>query len=263
MISSNSYNKEYLQSRGLFYNEYEGQAFRPLTFSERKVNWVGLRGTIRTIWWDLKSAVAKYIPIIAQWKFTLKDYNDMVDAVTSIQKDAFNYGRQTASSEMSVATKQTNQKVFDAMRKQNEILIGKMIQDINKKLGRFTDEGIISQFMGWLQTLFVSWAINLGRETVYEENPGLIYALQYSAILDGRTTEICRELDGMIVKDMSPQQKQYQPPNHRWCRSVRVEILKDEIYKPKLSVSIPDVTLDWKIDFQWYLDNVAKKVKKV
>jgi len=48
--------------------------------------------------------------------------------------------------------------------------------------------------------LFVIGAINLGREAVFEENTKEIYAYQFSAILDDATTDICRGLDGIVVK---------------------------------------------------------------
>lgn len=47
-----------------------------------------------------------------------------------------------------------------------------------------------------------------------------VQALQYSAILDDRTTPICRELDGHIHAVGSKIWETYRPPNHFQCRSV-------------------------------------------
>jgi SPP1 gp7 family putative phage head morphogenesis protein len=47
-----------------------------------------------------------------------------------------------------------------------------------------------------------------------------VVALQYSAILDDRTTPICRELDGHIHAVGSKVWQNYRPPNHYNCRSV-------------------------------------------
>lgn len=47
-----------------------------------------------------------------------------------------------------------------------------------------------------------------------------VVALQYSAILDDRTTPICRELDGHIHATGSKVWENYRPPNHYNCRSV-------------------------------------------
>ena len=258
-LKSYSLNKEFLEKKGFLYNEYEGQAFRPLTFAERKVNWVWLRGKIKTLGTELQSKISHYIPKIAQESFTLKDFNALISDVSDIQKKGFDYWKQTTSSEMSVKVKPTNQKVYDAMEKANEVIVGKIIHDIDKKLWRFTEEGLISQFFNWMNTLFVNGSINLGRETVYENNKELIYAFEYSAILDGRATEICRTLDWTVVKPDSQRAETLSPPNHWGCRSIRVEILDEEVYKPKISVSIPKVDLGSKIDFAWYLKTIAQK----
>jgi len=44
-----------------------------------------------------------------------------------------------------------------------------------------------------------------------------VLAFVYSAILDGRTTEICRELNGRIF--LKDEVSEYIPPNHYNCRS--------------------------------------------
>jgi hypothetical protein len=214
---------------------------------------------MKTYWNELQNELAKYIPIIAQWKITKKDYDNLIEIVSETQKKSFDYWKQTTSSEMWVKVKPTNDKVYEAMLDQNKVIIWKMIYDINLKLQRFSEEWIVSQFIHWLNTLYVSWAINLGRETVYENNKELVYAFQYSAILDWKTTNICRTLDWLIVEWWSKEQRKYQPPNHWNCRSIRVEILEDEIYKPKISVSVPNIKLPWKTDFSWYLKNLATK----
>lgn len=53
---------------------------------------------------------------------------------------------------------------------------------------------------------------------------GFVEALEYSAILDGNTTEICRELNGKIFKTGSEEWDQFRPPNHFNCRSILIPI---------------------------------------
>lgn len=53
---------------------------------------------------------------------------------------------------------------------------------------------------------------------------GFVEALEYSAILDGRTTDICRELDGRIYPADSDVWNTYRPPNHFNCRSLLVAV---------------------------------------
>lgn len=53
---------------------------------------------------------------------------------------------------------------------------------------------------------------------------GFVEALEYSAILDDRTTEICQELDGKVFAADSPEWETYRPPNHYNCRSVLIPV---------------------------------------
>lgn len=66
---------------------------------------------------------------------------------------------------------------------------------------------------------------NRGRLEYFNET-GVVEAYQYSAILDGRTSNICRALDGKIFeKDKAPV-----PPLHFNCRSLLVPITRFEEY---------------------------------
>jgi SPP1 gp7 family putative phage head morphogenesis protein len=53
---------------------------------------------------------------------------------------------------------------------------------------------------------------------------GFVEALEYSAILDGRTTDLCRELDGRIYPSDSDVWNTYRPPNHFNCRSLLIAV---------------------------------------
>ena len=52
----------------------------------------------------------------------------------------------------------------------------------------------------------------------------LMTGMEYSAILDSRTTEVCRHLDGRIFKIGDPNLDRLTPPNHFMCRSILVPI---------------------------------------
>lgn len=51
-----------------------------------------------------------------------------------------------------------------------------------------------------------------------------IEALEYSAILDDRTTEICNHLDGRVYPVNSDEWSAYRPPNHFNCRSILIPV---------------------------------------
>ena len=67
-----------------------------------------------------------------------------------------------------------------------------------------------------------SEAFNEARDAFFKspENKGFVLAYEYSAILDDRTTEICKALDGRIRRDFA----NYAPPNHFNCRSLLIPI---------------------------------------
>lgn len=86
-----------------------------------------------------------------------------------------------------------------------------------------------------LKTLWLIGAVNMWRATIFERYPEQIYWFQYSAIMDEKTTDYCASLDGRIVKPWSAEFYQYMPPKHYNCRSIRVEIKQDEVFKPNFT----------------------------
>lgn len=70
-------------------------------------------------------------------------------------------------------------------------------------------------------------AINEARFNTFTdpELDGFVVAMEYSSILDGRTTSICRHLDGRVyAADNSRIWNVYRPPNHFNCRSLLVPV---------------------------------------
>ena len=111
------------------------------------------------------------------------------------------------------------------MRTQNDAIIDRLMNDVDnvvkstvaqvttKSAGitSVTPQQAIDEVSESLSTLFtkavnnittlsVTGSLNLGRTSVYERSPEKVYAMQYSAILDGRTTMTCLSLDGRVVR---------------------------------------------------------------
>ncbi len=77
------------------------------------------------------------------------------------------------------------------------------------------------QFPTLIDMMFVSlgtWA----RDAIFDENAELLPEDVYVAVLDSRTTPICRSLDGNIY----PRGEGPMPPIHWGCRSMRVAVPK-------------------------------------
>jgi len=71
-------------------------------------------------------------------------------------------------------------------------------------------------------------AYNQGSLTMFQDASSIIAAYEYSAIMDGRTTDICSELDGKIYKTNNPIWVKITPPNHFQCRSILIPVFNDE-----------------------------------
>ena len=73
-------------------------------------------------------------------------------------------------------------------------------------------------------------AYNAGLQSFFEdpELDGYVEAYQYSAVLDGRTTEFCRNAHGKIWPVDSTQWRNYIPPNHFNCRSRIIPVVEDD-----------------------------------
>lgn len=56
------------------------------------------------------------------------------------------------------------------------------------------------------------------------EMAGFVEGLEFSAILDGRTTEVCQHMDGRDYKIDNPVWEKYTPPLHFNCRSLLIAI---------------------------------------
>lgn len=71
------------------------------------------------------------------------------------------------------------------------------------------------------------------------EADGFVEALQYDAIIDGRTTEVCRHLDGRTIAVTNQAViARYTPPNHYQCRATWLPISKYEEWEDDFSTEV-------------------------
>lgn len=82
-----------------------------------------------------------------------------------------------------------------------------------------------------LETLIrtnVTEAFNQGRIVEARKAGEYLTGFLYSAILDDRTTPVCAELDGLVIKAGDPAVDKLAPPRHFNCRSLLVPITIDQ-----------------------------------
>lgn len=144
------------KKKGLRTNNYERKAWRPLTLSERKVNFSLIAKTMESGTATLNDKFAKAVQkartsILEQVKFAIK-YNDlnalkkvavpkdvlkeMAGVLTDVQKEMFEVGKRTAAQELNAGAKPgdkdylpvppTSPEVRGAMRVQNDAIVGKI-----------------------------------------------------------------------------------------------------------------------------------------
>ena len=76
--------------------------------------------------------------------------------------------------------------------------------------------------------VLIGKALNKGRQVTFDKYQKDIFAYRYTAVIDGRTTDYCRALDGRVFQANDPQYAMLTPPNHYNCRSFWTEILNTE-----------------------------------
>jgi SPP1 gp7 family putative phage head morphogenesis protein len=138
-----------------------------------------------------------------------------------------------------------------------ERLIERGLTTMSAVSGVETEEAIVSalQALGldaaddvpaYLNTLVRTNTFEALNEARYAEftDPAVgdfVMALEYAAVLDSSTTEICRELNGKVYRSDSPEWDQIRPPNHFNCRSVLVPVTTIDGWDGQESER-PDVT---------------------
>lgn len=209
---------------------------------------------------DLLSQVKRAVDandIAAVGVIKAKYTGELSSALTNVQKEMFEFGKSSVALEMGVNAPGTAKEVMGAMKVSNAKMVQKLTSDMEnaaadavsqvviKKGGAVSATGTaeavaaasqaidkVLESTAKISTMMLYGSINLGRAAVWERYPEKVYAFQYSAIIDDATTDVCLSLDGRVVKAGSSDFYTYGPPRHYKCRSIWVEILEDEEYKP-------------------------------
>lgn len=171
----------------------------------------------------------------------------------------FEVGKKTASNELQVASPATDRDIPGVLRAQSI----QMEEAIAKEMGLVAQSEALYQIQRGADVAFtmkqIEKALDLkiekmirasgtqaimgafagGRMSVFEKYKDRIYAFQYTAVLDGRTTRFCQSMNGRVVAPNSSDFFAFAPPNHVHCRSFWSEILTDEFIKPKIE-EVPD-----------------------
>lgn len=94
-----------------------------------------------------------------------------------------------------------------------------------------TAEGLGGLPDGRTETIFRNFmqqAYNAGRWAQFDRNKDARPYLMYSAIMDARTTTICRNLNGVIRAVDDPFWRTHSPQNHHQCRSQLISLSESQ-----------------------------------
>jgi SPP1 gp7 family putative phage head morphogenesis protein len=132
--------------------------------------------------------------------------------------------------EIGIITSETaRQRIVDTVEK--SLLEGLTVQETQGNLKETMNSWIGDFHAKTIARTETAKMYNAGRIARYldPEQDGFVEALQYDAIVDNRTTDLCRHLDGKIiaVSNASAVAK-YTPPNHFMCRATWMAISKYE-----------------------------------
>jgi len=147
------------------------------------------------------------------------------------------------SLEISVITDETVlNRIREALREGLEK--GLPIRDITKRIREKANTWLSDWHAETIARTETSKMYNAGRLARWldPEVNGFVEALQYDAIIDRRTTELCRSLDGKIVSiQRADIIAEYTPPNHFQCRSTWLPVTKYEEWEDDFDTTLkPD-----------------------
>lgn len=123
-------------------------------------------------------------------------------------------------------------KVADAVSE--AIKKGESVRTAATRITRAMDaSGVTAQNPYLSETLYrtslqESYAAARWQTNQQPEIDDILWGYEYSATLDDRTTDLCSDLDGTRRAKGDAFWSRYMPPNHYNCRSIAVEIFKDE-----------------------------------
>lgn len=193
--------------------------------------------------------------------FALKYQTEYRKLIENTMLDAYNAGKRIAADDLDVGMPQTPNQSKQFIQLQANEVASRQYQDLAfivtsevakelRKNNLSTTElslkdalaAIAVAFSAYLEdktalagTVGVAMALNLGRQDVFSSSSNKIAVYQYSAILDGKTTQLCRDLDGSVVSSEEYQATQWKPPCHFNCRSFWVAINKDDDFIPPIT----------------------------
>ena len=212
---------------------------RELTFAENKVKLWKIERKLSEQARDFDETMDWYA---SRTPFDEDRREQLANYMTEHSKEIFEFWKKMVALEMDKDIPPTADETLGVMKQNNIRLVERVDSDMKNRIDfsrKAFSEWLVRLFLKWLKTFCINWVMNIGRKVTMDTYENDIYAIQFSAILDDRTSDLCRELDWKVVIKDSPEMQRIEPPTHFNCRSMLVEIMEDEVHKPDFSDYIP------------------------
>ncbi|MCA6513894.1 MAG: minor capsid protein [Chitinophagaceae bacterium] len=132
-------------------------------------------------------------------------------------------------------------KTYQQVREMSNALIGEDGKIVSfKQFREKADQTYTLYNKVWLRTEYdtaIGQAQAAQKWTEIEKNADLFPLLEYSAVLDKRTSDICRPLDGIIAPVNDPIWKKVAPLNHFNCRCLLLQVSEGKQTSSKVKKS--------------------------
>lgn len=185
---------------------------------------------------------------IRKAEVNLADETSYREELTMLASELYEYGKVMAANEIGKPVPQTPRvaslaivdRVDAVASEQEERLRLKLSSVANEALDAGLSENDTKVLMEqeydnfWSKVLIptigllIGKMFNKGRQLTFDKNDGYIFAFRYTAVLDARTTQYCRDLDGKVFQATDPNYSLLTPPNHYGCRSMWTPITNPE-----------------------------------
>ena len=191
--------------------------------------------------------------------FTFNYTSAYRELIARQMKAAYDAGKMSAADELKIPAPTTNRDAVTFINQTATTVVDKQMSDLlftvknivlshlrRNQLADSVDLGLFD-ILGAISAAFTSYfsshakltapvavaqAFNRGRSDGYASGGDMIYAYQWSAVMDKRTCVTCQDLDGSVF---SRNDTSWEPPVHVSCRCIKVAILSDESNPPAIT----------------------------
>lgn len=176
-----------------------------------------------------------------------EDESDYSEELVTAGLLLLEFGKITAAKEIEKQVPNTTKKDRNVTINDVNLVVGKQEADLEFRLASVANEALTQdmpenqarmnleeEYNDFRKVILIptidqliSRNYNRGRGISFDKFEKDIFAFRYTAILDARTTDFCRALDGRVFQNTDPDHAMLTPPNHFGCRSQWTAITND------------------------------------